>query len=75
MLRTKPLRGPRETFRLDRDLLDACMHWAHTSYTRASAVCARARNTAAVGLNEHVLNIMSVRTHSNSRVAINEGGV
>ena len=52
MLRTKPLRGPRETFRLDRDLLDACMHWAHTSYmyTRVSAVCARARNTAAVGL-------------------------
>ena len=50
MLRTKPLRGPRETFRLDSDLLDTCMHWAHTSYTRVSAVCARARNTAAVGL-------------------------
>ena len=27
MLRTKPLRGPRETFRFDRDLIRArCMH-------------------------------------------------
>ena len=41
MLRTKPLRGPRETFRLDRDLIRAqCMHALGTHVV----------NTAAVGL-------------------------
>ena len=52
MLRTNTLRGPRETFRLNRDLIRArCMHalGTHVVYTRVSAVCARARNTAAVG--------------------------
>ena len=54
MLRTKPLRRPR----LDRDMIRArCMyalgihvHVVHARTRYVSAVCARARNMAAVGL-------------------------